>query len=84
MGATDAGLFFIPDITEEPRKVIGEITSRPTAAGPPPAIHYGQGTVANYAVKFGIVARRSVWSTASLVDMFLQGLADYIKDILVA
>lgn len=84
MGATDAGLFFIPDITEEPCKVIGEISSRPTAAGPPPAIHHGHRTVANYAVEFGIVARQSVWSTASLVDTFLQGLADYIKDILVA
>lgn len=38
----------------------------------------------DYAVEFRTVASQSGWPEAPLADAFLHGLADYIKDLLIA
>lgn len=40
--------------------------------------------MADFAIDFRTLANQSEWNPAALVDAFLHGLADYIKDALVA
>ncbi|KAF7640714.1 hypothetical protein LDENG_00020800, partial [Lucifuga dentata] len=47
-------------------------------------IHQGDLMVTDYAIDFRIRARQSDWNMAALCDVYLNGLADYIKDELVS
>ena len=44
----------------------------------------GDRTVADYSIDFRTRARKSRWNSEALVDAFLHGLADYVKDRLVS
>lgn len=44
----------------------------------------GQRSIIYYAVDFWILASRSSWASTSLTEVFLHGMADCIKDLLIA
>lgn len=57
-------------------------SSRDAAVGELVTLQQGQQSVMYFAVDFRIVARRSRWSRGPLTDVFLHGLADHIRDLL--
>lgn len=67
-------------VTEKPHKVLGEGTRRPATASAPLPVCQGQWSIAFFCQN---VAFQNNWSTASLVDLFLQRLADDMMDMLV-
>lgn len=82
VGAIVASPFIVQDDSEEPRRVLGDGTSRSTAAGT--ASRQGQRSVARYAEELQTVAFWYGWPAASQMDAFLLGLADRIKDLMAA
>lgn len=47
-------------------------------------LRQGQRTVAVFSIEFRTLASLSIWNPAALVNAFLHGLADYMKDALLA
>lgn len=64
--------------------MFGHGSVHPDATGKLLTLRQGQRSVMDYSVEFRIGASRSGWPEAPLADAFLHGLADYIKDILIA
>lgn len=64
----------------ELRKVFGTGLSSEDASVALMSIRQGSRTVADYSIDFRTKARRSPWNDQALVDAFLHGLADYVKD----
>lgn len=69
---------------EELRKVFGLVAARSETARGLMGMRQGDRTVADYSIDFRTKARQSRWNSEALVDAFLHGLADYIKDGLVS
>lgn len=68
----------------ELQKVFGQGYSQDAAAGDLLTLRQGQRSVMDFSVEFYILARRSGWPPEPLTNAFLQGLADHIRDLLVA
>lgn len=68
----------------ELRKVFGETSSGPDAAGGLLGLRQGTRTVSDYSIEFRTRALQSHWNMAAQMDAYLLGLSDYIKDELVS
>lgn len=69
---------------DELRKVFGETSSGPDAAGGLLGLRQGARTVSDYSIDFRTRALQSQWNAAAQTDAYLLGLNDYIKDELVS
>ncbi len=69
---------------DELRKVFGLAASRSETTRGLMGMRQGDRTVADYSIDFRTLASHSSWNSEALVDAFLHGLADYVKDELVS
>ncbi|TWW57322.1 Retrotransposon-derived protein PEG10 [Takifugu flavidus] len=67
----------------ELRKVFGPVSLGPDATGRLMSVKQGSRPIADYAIDFRTRARLSDWNPAAQCYAFLNGLAPYIKDVLV-
>uniref|UniRef100_A0A8D3E617 Retrotransposon-derived protein PEG10 n=1 Tax=Scophthalmus maximus TaxID=52904 RepID=A0A8D3E617_SCOMX len=70
--------------SEDFRKVFGVGDASSEAAQGLMSLRQGDRSVADFSIDFRTMARQSDWNSPALRDVFLQGLADYIKDGLVS
>ena len=68
----------------ELRKVFGAVSRGPDPSGGLAELHQGDRTVADYALEFRTRARLSDWNEAAQCEVFLSGLAEYVKDELIS